>query len=128
MVFLNHHRNKKYLTGNKIAKILQTVARLVHPDLSKDKISRFSLHSGRVWALVLLDEAGMPPKFVQFRLRWLGESYRLYLHDTLVIQNKHLNAINKASNKVMQLLGNNCMILPDEVPLDNEMGEYASEN
>ncbi len=28
----------------------------------------------------------------------------------------------------MQLLGNNCMILPDKVPLDNEMGEYASEN
>jgi hypothetical protein len=78
-VFLNHHSLKEYLTGNKIAKILQTVARLVHPDLSKDKISYFSLPSGRVWALVLLDEAGMPPKFVQFRLRWLGESYRLYL-------------------------------------------------
>jgi hypothetical protein len=78
-VFLNHHGLKKYLTGNKIAKILQTIARSIHPDLSKDKISPFSLHSGRVWALVLLDEADMPLKFVHFHLCWLGESYRLYL-------------------------------------------------
>jgi hypothetical protein len=126
-VFLNHHGLKKYLTGNKIAKILQTVARPVHPDLSKDKISPFSLHSGRVWALVLLDEADMPPKLVHFRLCWLGEPYRLCLRDTLVIQSNHLNALNKASNKVMRLLWNNCTILPDEVPLDDEMGEYASE-
>jgi hypothetical protein len=39
-----------------------------------------------------------------------------------------LNALNKASDKVMQLLGNNCMILPNNVPLDDEMGECASEN
>jgi hypothetical protein len=70
-VFLNHHGLKKYLIGNKIAKILQTVARLVYLDLSNNKISRFSLHSGRVWALVLLDEVGMPPEFDQFCLRWL---------------------------------------------------------
>jgi hypothetical protein len=78
-VFLNHHGLKTYLTSNKTAKILQTVAGLVHPNLSKDKFSHFSSHSERAWALVLLDKAAMPPKFVQFRLRWLGESYRLYL-------------------------------------------------
>ncbi len=86
--FLEPSWPKKYLTANKIAQILQTDARSVHPDLSKDKISHFSSHSGRVRALVLLDEAGMPPKFVQFCLRWLGESFRLYLQDTLVIHNK----------------------------------------
>jgi hypothetical protein len=127
-VFLNHHGLKKYLTDNKIAKVLQSVARLVHPNLSKDKISCFSSHSGRVWALVLLDEVGMPPEFVQFWLCWLGESYRLYLQDTLIIQIKHLNALSKASDKVMQLLGNNCTIPPDNVPPDDEMGEYTSEN
>jgi hypothetical protein len=104
-VFLNRHGLKKYLTGNKITEILQSVARLVHPNLSKDKISHFSSHSGRVWALVLLDEAGMPPEFVQFWLRWLGESCRLYLQDTLVIQNKHLNALNKALMRSCNYLG-----------------------
>jgi hypothetical protein len=119
---------KKYLTDNKIAEILQSVTKTVHPKLSKDKISRFLSHSGRVWALVLLDEVGRSPGFIRFRLCWLGESYRLYLRDTSVIQNKHLNALNKASNKAMQLLGNNFTILPKDVPLDDEMGEYASEN
>jgi hypothetical protein len=77
-VFLNCHGLKKYLTSNKIAKILQSVARTAHSKLSKDKISHFLSHSGIVWALVLLDEAGMSPEFIQFQLRWLGKSYRLY--------------------------------------------------
>ena len=127
-VFLNHQNQKKYLTGNKIAEILQATASLVHPDLTKDEISRFSLHSGRVWALVLLDEAGMSPEFIQFRLRWLGTSYRLYLRDTSVIQSKHISALNKASNEVIRLLGNNSTILPSDVPIDEEMGEYNSED
>jgi hypothetical protein len=59
---------------------------VVHPDLSEDKIKRLSLHSGQVWALVLLDEAGMSPDFMKSRLRWMGESYRLYLRDTSVLQ------------------------------------------
>ncbi len=127
-VFLNHQNQKKYLTGSKIAEILQATASLVHPDLTKDKISRLSLHSGRVWALVLLDEAGMSPEFIQFRLLWLGASYRLYLQDTSVIQNKHISALNKAPNKIIQLLGKNCTILPSDVPIDEGMGEYKSED
>jgi hypothetical protein len=94
----------------------------------KDEISRFSLHSGRVWALVLLDEAGMSPAFIQFRLRWLGTSYRLYLQDTSVIQSKHISALNTASNEVIRLHGNNSTILLSDVPIDEEMGEYNSED
>ncbi len=36
-VFLNNSGNKKYLTGNKISKVLRSIARAVHPNLSKDK-------------------------------------------------------------------------------------------
>ncbi len=76
-VFVNKNGKIKYLTGNKILDVLRTFARTVHPDLSGDKIKRFSSHSGRVWALVLLDEAGMSPDFCKSRLRWMGESYQL---------------------------------------------------
>lgn len=127
-VFLNNQNQKKYLTGSKIAEILQATASQAHPDLTKDEISRFSSHSGRVWALVLLDEAGMSPEFIQFRLRWLGASYRLYLRDTSVIQSKHISALNKASDEVIRLLGKNSTILPNDVPIDEEMGEYNSED
>jgi hypothetical protein len=55
---------KKYLTEGKIAKVLQSIAKRVHPDLFAEELCRISLHSGRVWALVLLDEAGMSPAFM----------------------------------------------------------------
>ncbi len=79
---------KKYLAHSNIAEILQSVARSVHPGMSRDKISYFSSHSERVWALVLLDEAGMSPEFVQFQLHWLGESNRLFLCGTYQSYNK----------------------------------------
>ncbi len=63
-VYLNHQGIIKYLTGTKIAELLKSIAKHYHPDLMKDKISRFSSHSGRVWAAVLLDE-GMNPDFIK---------------------------------------------------------------
>ncbi len=49
-VFVNKNGKTKYLTGNKISDVPHTIARIVHPDLSEDKIKRFSSHSGKVWA------------------------------------------------------------------------------
>jgi hypothetical protein len=37
-VFVNKHGIMKYLTGNKILDVLWSIARVVHPDLSEDKI------------------------------------------------------------------------------------------
>ena len=54
----------------------------------------------------------------------MGDSYKLYLQDTAVLQQKHVTALSKESDEVTRLLGNNCDILPDIVPLHNEMGEY----
>ncbi len=68
---------------------------MVHPDLSEDEIKRFSSQPGRVWALVLLDEANMTPDFMTSHLRWMGESYKVHLHDTLILEQKHVGAIKK---------------------------------
>ncbi len=54
----------------------------------------------------------------------MGESYRLYLHDTSILQQKHVNALKKESDKVIQLHGSNHDILPNIVPVDEEKGEY----
>ena len=78
-VFTNHHGITKYLTANKIAEVLQSFAKTCHPDLTRDEIMRFTSHSIRVWAVVLLDEAGMNADFIKSRLRWMGDSYRSYL-------------------------------------------------
>jgi len=121
-VFINKSGAKKYLTGNKIADILQKVARIAHPDWTKEEISKISSHSGRVWALVLIDEAGKSPTFVKSRLRWLGESFRLYLRDTAIIIAQHNDALKSASKRMLALLGENLNTLPNVVPLDNDMG------
>jgi hypothetical protein len=123
-VFVNKFGITKYLTGNKIADILCSIAKEVHPDLSADEIKFFSSHSGRVWALVLLDEAGMSPAFMTSHLRWMGEYYKLYLHNTLVLQQKHMDPLKNKSDEVMKLLRCNQDILPNTVPVVGEMGEY----
>jgi hypothetical protein len=46
-----------YLTGNKIAELLRKAIKEVRPDTTSDKLKRYSAHSLRVWACVLLDEA-----------------------------------------------------------------------
>ncbi len=123
-VFVNKHGITRYLTGKKISDILQSIARAVHPDLLEDAIKRYSSRSGRVWALVLLDEAGMTPDFMKSCLCWMGESYRLYLRNMSILQWKHVDALSKESDEVMRLLGNNPDILPNIIPVDDEMGEY----
>ena len=113
-----------YLTGNKIAELLQSLAKSTHPDMTLDKISRFSSYSGRVWAVVLIDEAGKLPDFIKSRLCWLGDSFRTYLRDTSVIQRQHIDALKTNSDEIMKLYGRNHSILPDIVPIDTQMGIY----
>ena len=123
-VFVNKHGIVKYLTGSKISEVLQSVTKACHPDLTRDEIMRFSSHSGRVWAIVILDEAGMLPDFIKSRLCWMGDSYRLYLRDTSILQQKHLKALERASTEFTALFGENRMTLPDVVPVDNTMDSY----
>ena len=123
-VYENHQGLVKYLTGNKISELLQADAKKCHPDLTKDEISHFSSHSGRVWAVVLLDEAGMNPDFIKSRLRWMGESYRLYLRDTAILQQKHITALEQSSFDFISLYGDNRTALPDIVPEDTSTGAF----
>ena len=126
-VFLNKQGQKKYLTGSKIADVLQAATKIAHPSILKDDLSKISAHSGRVWALVLLDEAGKKPDFMKSRLRWLGDSYRHYLRDTATINEMHNKALEKTSAAVMALLGSNADALPDVVPEDESMGTYEDD-
>ena len=65
---------------------------------------QYSAHSIRVWACVLLDEAGMPASYIQKRLRWMGDSFKMYLRDTSAIQGKHVDALQASSAEVMKLI------------------------
>jgi hypothetical protein len=134
---LTIYRTKKgdtlYLTGAKIAELLRGAVKRIRPDILSEDIKRYSAHSLRVWACVLLDEAGKSPDYIKRRLRWLGDSFRMYLRDTAVIQHQHVNALQTASQAVMDLLS----ALPEDIialsstmtkaPDDPRMQDYADD-
>jgi hypothetical protein len=78
----------------------------------------------------LLDKAGKLPNYIKKRLRWLGDSFRMYLRDTAIIQHQHVDALLAALQEVMNLIAT----LPKDVialftmmeGMDNpDMHEYA---
>ncbi len=75
-----------YFTGNKIAELLPKAVKKVCPDTTPGKLKLYSAHFLRVWACVLLNEAGKLPDYIKKRLLWLGDSFRMYLRYTTIIQ------------------------------------------
>jgi hypothetical protein len=107
-----------YLTGNKIAELLRKAVKEVWPDTTPDELKRYSAHSLRVWACVFL--------------HWLGDSFRVYLRDTAIIQHQHVDALLAALQEVMDLIA----ALPEDIIAlstmmegmdDPDMHEYADE-
>ncbi len=52
----------------------------------------------------MLDEAGKLPNYVKERLRLLGDSFRMYLKDTAIIQHQHVDALLAALQEVIDLI------------------------
>ncbi len=90
-----------YLTGAKVKHFLHQAVKNVHPNISQDELKKFSAHSLRVWACVLLDQAGKSPSYIQQRLRWQSDSYRLYLRDTLHSSQAHCKALSKDTANII---------------------------
>jgi hypothetical protein len=69
-------------------------------------------------------------------LRLLGDSFKVYLHDTKTIQDKHLAALQLASSDVMALIGTppddiihltatmSDVNVPNNIVEDDQMGAY----
>ena len=121
-----------YLTGKHIANLFRKAVKAIHPKKSKADLSRYLAHSLRVWACVLLDEAGMSPEFIMSCLCWMGNSFQMYLCDTGIIQDKHRDTLRAASQEVIDLISASSANIPDLaglsiVKLDNTMGNYIDE-
>jgi hypothetical protein len=121
-----------YLTGNKIAELLRKAVKKVRPNTTPDKLKRYSAHSLRVWACVLLDKAGQSPNYIKKRLHWLCDSFSMYLRHTAIIQHRHVDILLAASQEVMDVIA----ALPKDVIAlstmmegtdDPDMHEYPDE-
>ncbi len=134
------YRTKKapllFITGSRIATLLCKAVKKVQPSTSADDLKKYSAHSLRVWACVLLDKAGMFSSFIQKCLRWLGDLFKMYLGDTKAIQDKHLAALQSQSSDIMALICTPpddvvCLTatmsdlnIPSNIIEDNQMGVY----
>jgi hypothetical protein len=81
----------------------------------------------------------MSPSFIQKRLRWSGDLFKMYLHDTKAIQDKHLVALQSASFDIMALIRTppddvvrltatmSDLNVPSNIVEDYQMGVYIDE-
>jgi hypothetical protein len=129
----NYKKKRINLTGKRVAFLFREAAKMIHPNMSKEELLRFSAHSLRVWACVLLDEAGMSPDFIMSGLRWMGNSFRMYLRDTGMIQDKHRDILRAASQEVLDLIAGPTLTLISNltglsiVDVDETMGDYVDD-
>lgn len=132
-------KNFIYLTGTKVAALLRNAVSNLRPNTPKEELTKYSAHSLRVWACVLLDEQKKPPEFIKKRLRWMGDSFRMYLRDTDTISRQHLDALAGATAETSDLIAEAPAAasalaqltldsaLLEDVPEDQEMGTYVDE-
>lgn len=117
----------KYLTARVITNYLRKIAREVHPTWPADEINRISAHSYRVWACILLHEAGKKGDYIKKRLRWLSEAYRVYLRDSEILASQHNHGNTNYTNLIKQIMLT-ATSLPQNVDYtvseDESMGPY----
>ena len=64
------------------------------------------------------------------RLHWMGNSFRMYLRDTGMIQDKHRDILRAALQEVLDLIGGPTLALIPNltglsiVDIDETMGDY----
>ena len=86
----------KYLTGTDLTEWFRSVAKVCMPRISAEDLRRYSAHSLRVSACVLLHEAGKDGTYIKLRLRWKSDCFEVYLRNTQVISSQHIDALSMA--------------------------------
>ena len=116
----------RYLTATSLTQYLRTQTKKEFPQFTKSELGLISCHSLRVWACVLLSEAGEDGDRIRIRLRWLSEAYRVYLRDTSAAASSHNKALKQNSAKISTSIPP-ASLLPVNgynAEIDEEMGEY----
>ncbi len=121
-----------YLTASRIAALIQKVVKKVRPGISTEDLSKYSAHLLQVWACVLLDKAGKSPDYIWKQLCSMGDSFRMYLHNTRIIQDAHRKALQVSNQDILTRLHTQPTdimqnMLMSEGTANANMGEYYNE-
>jgi hypothetical protein len=74
------------------------------PTKDKDLLSKWSAHSLRVGACVILHAMGFTAEQIKFILRWRSNAFMVYLRSNIILADKHVRALNQAG----KLMPNTC--------------------
>ena len=118
-----------YITGSKISILFKLIAKTIYPDMSDKDLGKFSAHMIRVTAAVLLQAAGKAELFIQTRLCWESDAYKVYLRDTDILARQH----NKSAALTNAFVGAYNILLANMPPATNvpfqltldESGSYS---
>ena len=66
------------------------------PVRDKVDLQRWSSHSLRVGACVILHALGFQPVDIKFILRWRSDAYLVYLRNTAILAIRHVQAMDEA--------------------------------
>ena len=122
-VYRDHHGHKTYLTGTDITKYYRFIAQLVMPSITGAELKLISTHSLRVYACVILSEAGKQGPYIKLRLRWLSNCFEVYLRNTTIIAVQHGEAHSELHERLSQLASETANM----VHIVSDEGEYDSD-
>jgi hypothetical protein len=115
----------KYLTANVLTKMIRDATKKSHPHMKKELLHKHSCHSLRVWACVLLHEAGKDGDYIMVRLHWLSEAYHVYLRDTALTAQFHTKALQTNTDELNRALADlQLMPLQEQIEEELEMSDY----
>lgn len=124
-VYKNAKSEMTYITGSTVSSYFRQIAKKAHPSMDESERKRFSAHSLRVTAAVLLHEHGCDGDYIKIQLRWQGDSYRVYLRSTQTILKRHTAALSKSAALSIALanIEENISYTTTQVS-EEAMGEY----
>ena len=93
----NGKKKTCYIDDVHIRTLLQEAARKVYKITNKEYLAKFSAHSIRVCACVLLHAQNISTEDIKFRLRWRSDSFRMYLRNIVQLAERHRDAIANAA-------------------------------
>ena len=83
------------ITDKHICLFLRAAARVAHDVVDPEELQRWSAHSIRVGACVILHEGGADPMLIKSQLRWKSDTFITYLRHTPMIAKRHSELIQK---------------------------------
>ena len=95
-VFRNKNNFSQYIDDFHVTYHFQSLAKEVYIIRASDELARFSTHSIRVGACVLLHETSQTPDFIKARLRWRSDAYLMNLRNTPKLASLHTQAVNNS--------------------------------